>query len=188
MSFKSNHSSSFPFVHKVLSFHRLREEHGDNQASTIEDLIRGDKQIPDPSGLPSHCRDLPCRVNVCICVFDKDRERKKKARENLWWFMKSRLGVYFWSGCVLRVRVSRWEVLPAARLRHSVYQRRAVLFVLLHPSVSDGSLMVMTSRAVAARIDAALGRGGPPSAAPAPRGVLHAALVVAVHTDLQQQK
>lgn len=120
---------------------------------------------------------------MCIDVFDKDREKKKKReRERLWWFMTSCLGV-----CV-----SKREGPPVVCLRHSVHQRRrrSVLFVLLHPSVSDGSLMVMARRAVTAGADATLGWGRPSStsSSSAPWGVLHATLVVTVHADLWEKE
>lgn len=57
------------------------------------------------SQIPLVCRVTALRSSVpgkCVylCVWQRQRKGKKKARENLWWFMKSRLGVYFWSGCV----------------------------------------------------------------------------------------
>lgn len=93
-------------------------------------------------------------------------------------------------GCVC-VCVSKREGPPVVCLRHSVHQRRrrSVLFVLLHPSVSDGSLMVMARRAVTAGADATLGWGRPSStSSSAPWGVLHATLVVTVHADLWEKE
>lgn len=123
---------------------------------------------------------------MCIRVFDKDRERKSE-RDSIMIYEKLPQCVYFWlcCGCVC-VCVSKWEGLSVVNLRHSVHQRRSFLFVLLHPSVSDGSLMVMARRALTAGTDATLGWGRPPSPSP-PWGVLHAALVVTVHTDLKQK-
>lgn len=132
------------------------------------------------SGLRLHYGNLPCWWNVCIRVWQRQRKGKKSESEwdSLQWFMTSCRCICV---CVL-VCVSRWEGPPVVHLRHSVHQRRSVLFVLLHPSVSDGSWVMMTGRAIAAGADASLWGGRPPSSST--WRVLHAALVVTVHADL----
>lgn len=68
-------------------------------------------------------------------------------------------------------------------LRHSVHQRRSVQFVLLHRSLSDASLIVRARRALA--VTALWWRRSACSSSSLAGGVLHAALVVTVHVDLQ---
>lgn len=121
-------------------------------------------------------------ICVFVCLTETEKEKARET-ETLQWFMTSCLCVCLF----LSVCVSKWEGPPVVYLRHSVHQRRSVLFVLLHSSVSDGSLMMMAGWALAARTDATLGGGRPPSSSP-PWWVLHTSLIVTVHTDLWEKR
>lgn len=123
---------------------------------------------------------------VYSCVWQRQRKKKRERLYYDLWKVASVCVFLIVLWLCVCVCVSKWEGLSVVNLRHSVHQRRSVLFVLLHPSVSDGSLMVMARRALTAGTDATLGWGRPPSPSP-PWGVLHAALVVTVHTDLKQK-
>ncbi len=117
------------------------------------------------------------------------RQRMKKRKRLYDGFWQVACVCVFVCVCVSEcVCVSKWEGPPVVYLRHSVHQRRSVLFVLLHHSVSDGSLMVMSGRALAAGTDATLGWGRPSHSSSPPWRVLHASLVVTIHTDLWKKR
>lgn len=119
----------------------------------------------------------------CVWWSKREKEKSERAYDDFWKVA---------SVCVFLIvvwpceRVSKRDGLSVVNLWHSVHQRRSVLFVLLHPSVSDGSLMVMARQALAAGADATLGWGRPRPSSP-PWGVLHAALVVTVYADLWEK-
>lgn len=86
-----------------------------------------------------------------ICAF-MCLTKTEKARETLQW-----CGCVCVSECVCVCVCVSEKVLQWCYLRHSVHQRRGILFVLLHPSVSVGSLMVMAWWTLATGTDATLG-------------------------------